>query len=202
VRIKAVITDFGGVLVRTLDQSGRKKWEKQLGLSEGGLSQAVFNSQVAVNASLGAQPEKAVWEYVANTFNLSIEQMTQLQDDFWIGDHLDRELVDYFSALRPRFRTAILSNAWDGARDLFTGKFGLASSFDKIIISAEEKLAKPDPKIYKLAADRLGVKPHETVFVDDFLVNVVGAREVGMKSIQYSSTPQIIQELDSLLTNP
>jgi HAD superfamily hydrolase (TIGR01509 family) len=56
---------------------------------------------------------------------------------------------------------------------------------DDILISAEVGLAKPDPRIYRLAAERLGVRPDEAVFVDDFAANVEGARAVGMRAIHF-----------------
>ncbi len=196
--IKALIFDFGGVLVRTQDWSGRRKWETQLGLAERALDQAVFNSDVARRASRGELPASEVWVDVARALRLDDAQLDECRRDFWAGDQLDTELIALIQSLRPRYKTAILSNAWNDARDNFTRLFGLDQAFDLLIISAEEGLTKPDPRIYRLAAERLGVPPSEAVLVDDFIENVEGARAVGMQAIHYQPGTDVGAELAKL----
>jgi len=62
----------------------------------------------------------------------------------------------------------------------------LFSQFDGMIISAHEKLLKPDPRIYQLLFDRYQLKAEECVFIDDHEANVQGARNVGMQAIHYT----------------
>jgi putative hydrolase of the HAD superfamily len=183
--IKALIFDFGGVLVRTEDWSGRRRWETRLGLAERALDAAVFNSQVSRRASRGEVTVAEVWADVARALKLDAAQLDECRRDFWAGDKLDVDLVALVASLRPRYKTAILSNAWNDARENFTRLFGLDRAFDQMIISAEEGVTKPDPRAYLLAAERLGVQPEEAVFVDDFIENVEGARAVGMQAIHY-----------------
>ena len=52
-----------------------------------------------------------------------------------------------------------------------------------MVVSGTEKVAKPDPAIFRLAVDRLGLAPDECVFVDDWDANVEAAREVGMRGV-------------------
>jgi epoxide hydrolase-like predicted phosphatase len=190
--LEAVIFDFGGVLVRTEAQSGRQKWEAELGLPEGGLAQTIYWSEASYRACLGQVPEESVWQHVSATFGLDAEQLSELRRDFWSDEQLDVELVEFLRQLRPRYKTAILSNAWSGARAAFTQAFELDRVVGEMIISAEEGVAKPDPRIYHIAVERLGVQPEEAVFVDDLAENVEGARAVGMKGIQFKSTTQVI----------
>jgi len=197
--IQAVIFDFGGVLVRTENQAGRQKWEALLGLQPGELSKAVFNSEAALLATLGKVPEEKIWEMLGTEYNLNQEQIDTLQADFWSGDRLDNNLIDFIRNLRTRYKTAILSNAWSGARLIFTNQFQLGGVFDLIAISAEEGLAKPDPEIYRRVVDRLGALPEETIFVDDFIENVVAARDAGIHAIHFLTTPQTISEIKALL---
>jgi epoxide hydrolase-like predicted phosphatase len=196
--IKALIFDFGGVLVRTEDWSTRRKWEIQLGLAERALDQAVFNSEVARAASRGEAPASAIWVDVARALQLDETQLEACRRDFWAGDKLDVDLVALIQSLRPRYQTAILSNAWSDAREMFTQLFDLDQAFDLLIISAEEGITKPDPRIYRIAAERLGVQPHEAVFVDDFIENVEGARAVGMPAIHYQPGLDVGAELAKL----
>jgi putative hydrolase of the HAD superfamily len=127
------------------------------------------------------------------------EEFSVVRGEFWAGDVLDMHLVDYLRSLRPRYKTGLLSNAWDDLHGVLQHEWHIADAFDGIIISAEVGVAKPDPRIYRLALERLGVAPAEAVFVDDFLHNVEGAHTVGMHAIQFRSPEQTQTELEQLL---
>jgi epoxide hydrolase-like predicted phosphatase len=58
---------------------------------------------------------------------------------------------------------------------------------------------KPDPRIYQLALERLGAKPEEAVFLDDFRRNVEAARSIGMAAIHFTQPEQSLDELKELL---
>jgi len=196
--IKAVVFDFGGVLVRTEDQAGRRQWERRLGLEERALDRLVFQSEVAARATVGDASEAAIWEHVATTLKLPAGELAAMQNDFWAGDKLDTDLVALLASLRPRYRTAILSNYWPTGREIIARHFGLEQAVDTIFISAEEHLAKPDPRLYQLVAGRLGVQPVEAVLVDDFLANVNGARAAGWQAIHYQAGLDVRAELEKL----
>jgi len=197
--IRAVIFDWGGVLVRTFDYTSRRKWEARLNLAPGGLEEVVFDSDAARRAMVGDATETDVWAHAADVFRLAPEPLEQLKIDFWSGDQLDEALVRFLSELRPQYRTAILSNAWPNAREVLAGRLGLHRAVDTMVISAEERLAKPDERIYRLAAERLGVRPEEAVFVDDLSVNIDGSRAVGMRGIQFLSREQAIADVTDCL---
>ena len=197
--IRAVIFDFGGVLVRTVDTSSREKWEQRFGLPAWGLARIVFESAVSVRAMLGQLPEAEVWDHVAETLHLDADELQELRRDFWAGDRLDTALADFLRGLRPRCKTAILSNAWGNARAVFIDKFGLDEVVDAMVISAEEGVTKPDPRIYRIALERLGVRPEEAVFVDDFAENVEGARAVGMRGVLFRDSAQAMAEVEEHL---
>lgn len=193
--IRAVIFDFGGVLVRTEDHSGRRKWERQLGLSPGELEQLVFASEIAQRSMIGQATQRDVWSYIAARYGLDDATLQQMRRDFWSGDRLDEELVRFLRCLRPRYKTAVLSNAWPGARRMFTEHFRLDEAVDAFIISSEEGVAKPDARIYQIALQRLDVHPHEAIFVDDFPENVAGAQRLGMVAVLFRNTQQAIAEV-------
>ncbi len=62
-------------------------------------------------------------------------------------------------------------------------RLGIHELFDAVVCSAEVGMAKPDPAIYRLAAERLGLPPEACVFVDDSEANVRAAEQVGMRGI-------------------
>jgi epoxide hydrolase-like predicted phosphatase len=113
----------------------------------------------------------------------------------------DTELLDYVKGLRKTYKTAILSNANHGTLDRKIGPELLQACFDVVMVSAEVGLIKPDPQIYRLTAERLGVEPSECVFIDDIEPLVDGARAVGMQGILYKDFEQLRAELDALLAN-
>jgi putative hydrolase of the HAD superfamily len=197
--IKSVLFDFGGVLVQTINQSGREKWEKRLGLPSHGLARAVFDSEIARQATLGQVGEEEIWKNLGNLYELSSDQLTQLRSDFWSGDWLDTNLINFLLSLRSHYKTAILSNAWLGAREMFVNKYHLDRVMDLMVISSEVSMAKPDPRIYQLTVDRLGVRPEEVIFVDDMLENVRASRQVGLIGLHYRTTPQLLSEIRGLL---
>ena len=67
--------------------------------------------------------------------------------------------------------------------------------FDGIVVSGEEHLLKPDAAIYKCLLERYALQAEESLFVDDNADNVVGARNVGMKAIQFTSAVELEREL-------
>jgi len=197
--VKAVLFDFGGVLVRTHGQELRRKWEINLGLNEGELSTLIFESDVAHQATLGILPERVIWEHVSEVLKLGDESLEQLKKDFWQNDQLDMQLVNYLREIRPPYRTGILSNAWSNGRQLFTEIYHLNEVVDEMIISAEIGMAKPDARIYHYAAEKLGVNPEEAIFIDDMPRNVTGAVNAGMVGIHFVSTSQLLDILSHVL---
>lgn len=89
-------------------------------------------------------------------------------------------MIEFVRSLRPAYRTGLLSNAIDGARREESRRCGFDTLTDDLVYSHEAHLAKPDPAIYRLACERLGVEPAQTVFVDDRLENVAAAVDLGM----------------------
>jgi len=111
---------------------------------------------------------------------------------------VDEKLVAFIRSLRPKYRTGMISNAWSELRP-WLKELRIADAFDHIVISSEVGLAKPDPRIFQLALDDLGISPQEAVFIDDFEVNIEAAGEIGMHAILFRNTEQTIAEIRSIL---
>lgn len=197
--IDAVIFDLGGVLVRTEDRQPRAELAAQFGMTYEELDDLVFVSPTGREATVGKLSTLDHWRSVLASLGLEESRLAEVQAGFWGGDRLDTALVDLLRSLRGRYRTALLSNAWDDLRQILIERWGITDAFDEIIISAEVGLAKPDPAIYHLASQRLGVEPQQAVFVDDMLRNVHAAREQGMYAIQFIDAGQTRRDLMALL---
>tara|TARA_X000001036_G_scaffold384774_1_gene378922 strand:- start:308 stop:901 length:594 start_codon:yes stop_codon:yes gene_type:complete len=101
--------------------------------------------------------------------------------------------VDILIKLKQNnYECFVLSN-WSSETFIDIPKeFKFMNNFDGLLISGEDKLVKPDPKIYLLAIDRFNLDPQNTVFIDDKLVNINAAKKLGFKTIHLTN-PNIIE---------
>jgi putative hydrolase of the HAD superfamily len=107
-----------------------------------------------------------------------------------------KQMSDAVRAARDAgVRTALVSNSW-GGRDYPLGEFPLL--FDVTVISGDIGMRKPEPEIYRYAADALGVATEACVFVDDLRVNIEGAEAVGMVGILHTDADTTIAQLEGI----
>jgi epoxide hydrolase-like predicted phosphatase len=184
-KIRAVIFDYGGVLMRTADPTPRREMEQRFGLPPGGASEAVFGSPRWDDVQIGRISSAEFWADVGQRLGLDAESLAEFRHTFWAGNRLDEELVAFIRLMRGEgYRTALLSNAPDDLPQLVE-QMGITNAFDVVVISGCERLMKPDPAIYELTLERLGVPAEGAVFVDDLRVNVVAARQVGLHATRF-----------------
>ncbi|MEV6874822.1 HAD-IA family hydrolase [Amycolatopsis sp. NPDC051128] len=103
---------------------------------------------------------------------------------------------DYLAAARERgVRTALLSNAHGASAEVKNTMFDY---FDELVFSGEVGVTKPDPAIYLIAADRLGLPAVRCAFVDDSAANIRGAVQAGMVGVHHRSVDETLVELNVL----
>jgi len=200
--IRAVIWDLGGVLVRTEDPAPRQGWETRLGLAPRDLARLVFDGDPGRKAALGQLEVSEIWRWVGDRLHLDPASLDQLRDEFFAGDRLDDGLMRAIRHLRPRRKTALLSNAWPNLRAWVEDNWKIADAFDEIVISAEEGVAKPDPEIYLRTLRRLGVPSPQAVMIDDLERNLESARALGLNTVHFESREACAAELGRLLGEP
>ena len=93
--------------------------------------------------------------------------------------------LELVRTLRARYKLSVLSNADISLRRRLESDIGINHLFDDIVVSAEVGMAKPEPAVFRLAAERLGFAPQDCVLVDDWDTNVEAARAVGMHAVLY-----------------
>ena len=199
---QAVVFDIGGVLELPVDDGFAARWERRLGLEPGELLARLRRSGLGRAANLGQVSEAQLARAMAALYGLDQGATDELLDDLWdwyVGEP-NTEMIGYFRGLRPRCRTAILSNAAAGGRRQEQARYGFDELADVRVYSYEVGLAKPDPRIYLLACERLGVPPGQAVFLDDLEANVVAARAVGMRAVLFQSTAQAITDVEAWLS--
>lgn len=187
---RAIIFDFFGVLVtegfrqfRETHFSGNKQKEQEAidlinQVDSGLISTHKFMDQLA-----------------------SLANLTHQQIDNELGQNKpNRPLLDYISQeLHGKYKLSILSNSSENYPERLLQPIDL-ELFADILLSYRYKMIKPQPEIYQLAAERLGVKTAEVVFIDDSPGHCEGAESVGMKAIRYTEFGKFKSELESLLS--
>ena len=200
--IRAVVFDIGGVLEITPELGVDRRWETRLGLPAGEINARLRD--VWQGGSVGTITLDDVHEALKDRLGLDDQKLAQFMADLW-REYLgtaNTELIEYARRLRPRYRTGIVSNSFVGAREREQAAYGFEDLVEEIVYSHEAGFSKPDPRIYELICTRLNVALGEMVFVDDTEACVTGARDVGIHAVRFQDNPQVIADIEKLLTSP
>ena len=202
--IEAVIWDFGGVLTSS-PFAAFARYE-----SERGLPADIIRRTNAANhrENAWAKFERAEVDidtfdrlFAAESLALGAEVRGREVLPLLSGD-LRPEMVEALRRVKARFKTGCITN------NLSANAIGSASGrslyiaevmvlFDHVIESARIGLRKPDPRIYRMMVDALGVDPKACVYLDDLGVNLKPARDMGMTTIKVVNASQAIAELEA-----
>ncbi len=98
---------------------------------------------------------------------------------------IDPRVLAYAHDLHETYKTALVTNAHHEFLDPIVSSAHLSNVFDQIILSSRIGATKPQPRIYEVTAQTLGVMPEECIFIDDIGRNVDGAEAVGMHGVLY-----------------
>jgi putative hydrolase of the HAD superfamily len=207
--LRAVIFDYGMVLTGPRDPESHAAllritglpparfeslyWADRHAYDEGKLTGIAFWQKLVRDAGLNLDPGK-------------VEELSALDARMWTTEN--PATLAWQQQLKQRgLLTAILSNMGDNVLASVERTFDWLPRFDVLIWSYQWRMAKPDPAIYHLCLDKLRVRPEESLFLDDKLLNVEAAQALGMKALQFSTIDRlredlIAQGLDSELPLP
>ena len=203
--VRAVVFDIGGVLERVDDDAWPevwiRRWESRLGREPGSLHAGLAAHEPAGSVVVGEVSEAQMRAMYAGALGLTEDEADAMMAEMWDAycGELDVPLRDFAASLRPTYKTGILSNSADGARREEQRRYGFEQLVDEIVYSHEVGLAKPDPRVYRLTEQRLGVAGEEIVFIDDVARNVEAARELGWAAVHHRETAETIRLVRSLL---
>ena len=209
--IAAVVSDFGGVVTLPLMDAFRRAHE------EINIPLDALRKAMAINAARYGEPtlfklergQMTEAEFVSGleaTLTEVLERPITLDG---YGQRLMSELqpneplLAYYRALRDErgIRLAILTNNVREWHDAWRTRLKVDELFELVVDSAFEGCRKPEPEIYALTLERLGLPAEACAFVDDVELNVTAANEAGMHGIHFRDTGQAIADLAALL-NP
>jgi epoxide hydrolase-like predicted phosphatase len=197
--IRAIIFDYGGVLMRTMDPEPRRELERSLDLEPGEAERVIFESERWDDAQMGQISNDGFWDDVGRRLELEAEEQSKFREMFWAGDRLDHKLLDLIRRLREAgYRIGLLSNAPADLRT-YLSELGIADLFDQIVISAEVGMMKPDPMIYEHILELLDVEADEAIFTDDTRENVEAARAVGIHAVHFLDPVASLAQLETLI---
>lgn len=115
------------------------------------------------------------------------------------AQRINPQLIGYISSLHESYKIALLTNVSHGFLEPLLESLHLEGYFDEIVMSSRVGMIKPDPRLFMHLLDKLKVKPAEAVFIDDKVINVEAARQLGIKAIVYKNLQQLKVELERIL---
>jgi putative hydrolase of the HAD superfamily len=193
-----LLVDFGGVLTSNVFDSFRAFCEGE-GLDPRELRRLFRENPLALELvrtlEVGAMTEDEFGERFGEM--LGIDERAGLVDRMFVGVRPDEEMLDALRRARAAgVRTGLISNSMGAGR---YDRDSFPELFDGVVISGEVGLHKPQPEIYRLGCERVGLRPEECVFVDDLRENCDGAEAVGMTAVLHRGAETTVPELERLL---
>lgn len=205
---EAAIFDFGGVVTTSIaDAFGRL--DESVGVAQGTVLRLMREARDAETSAFhrletGAMTEAdfyaALGEAIASSAGRDIDWPSdpkQIRRVLFGSLRRNEEMLAAIAAIGRAYKVGMLTNnvrEWAAWRDHYP-----MDLFEVVIDSCEVGMRKPDPRIYRLACERLGVAPERAVFVDDLPVNVDGAAAVGMRGVLFTTTDDTLDALRGLL---
>jgi putative hydrolase of the HAD superfamily len=204
-----VISDFGGVLTSPLLDSF-VAFQRASGIP----LEALGKAMVAITAAEGANP----------LFELELGRVSEAEFLSKLGEQLSRDLgrrveldsfgeryfenlhpnermISYMRELKDRgYRMAICTNnvrEWDR---LWRAKLPVDAIFDVVVDSAFVGSRKPEPRIYEITLERLGVAASKALMIDDIESNCRAAEELGLRAVWFRDTERAIEEIEVALS--
>ncbi len=208
-RVEAIVCDFGGVLTTPL-------LDAFLGLqADRGIPLEAFGAALARAAAdnggvnplfeleTGRLTEARFVTLLGAALRVELDRdvdLARFGETFFEHLHPNEELFAFMRGVHARgYRMAILTNNVREWEPLWRSMLPIDELFELVVDSGFEGLRKPDPRIYDVTLDRLGVDAEATLFVDDTEVNCDAARALGMQAVWFRSNAQAIGEIERAL---
>jgi putative hydrolase of the HAD superfamily len=198
--IQAVVFDFGGVFTSGEQTHARLlEFDALLGWPPGTMRHRLFAGKAWELASTGAISVEEHWARVGAELESRLPaDFSRFKGDPFFLEEINEDVIALAVRLRESCRLALCSNALPGLADHLESMPDFRSLFDVIVISALVGLRKPDPRIYGLTADWLGLSLSDCLLVDDKERNLSSAEAAGMSTVLFRSASQLAASLRSL----
>ena len=196
--MNGLLVDFGGVLTTNVFDSFRAFCVDQ-GLDPDSIRGLFRGNPEALRLVRGLETGAVSEQEFGERFGalLGIENTEGLVDRMFSELAPDEAMLAALRAARAAgIRTGLISNSMGAGR---YDRDAFPELFDGVVISGEVGLHKPQPEIFRLGCERVGLEPEECVFVDDLRENCEGAEAVGMTAVLHRGAATTVPELERLL---
>jgi len=196
--MRGLLVDFGGVLTTNVFESFRAFCEAE-GLDPEAVKRLFRQDPRALQELRRLEVGEVTEQDFADRFAplLGIRKTEGLVDRLFAGMRPDDAMIGAVRRAREQgVRTGLVSNSWGAGR---YDRDSFPELFDGVVISGEVGLHKPQPEIFRLGAERIGVPPERCVFVDDLRENCAGAESVGMTAVLHRGADSTLPRLADLL---
>ena len=207
-RVGAVISDFGGVLTSPL-QGSFQAFEDTSGvpLAELGKAMAAIGARLGVNPLFELETGRLSEPEFLTGLGVQLSQqlgrtveMDSFGERYFASLAPNEPMIGYMRELRERgYKLAICTNNVREWEQRWRAMLPVDEIFDVVVDSAFVGTRKPEPRIYELTLERLGVDAGAAVLIDDIEANCVGARQVGIDAVWFQSTEQAIADTEAVL---
>jgi epoxide hydrolase-like predicted phosphatase len=197
--VRGLLVDFGGVLTTNVFESFRAFGEQE-GIDPQTVKRAFREDPEALGLLRKLERGDIPVEDFEPRFGarLGVANTKGIVGRLFAGIGPDQRMLDAVrSAGQAGIRTGLISNSW--GTGIAYDESLLDELFDGIVISGDVGMHKPEPAIFMLGAERIGVQAEECVFVDDLRENCQGAEEVGMTAILHRGAETTVPKLEELL---
>jgi epoxide hydrolase-like predicted phosphatase len=207
-RVEAVISDFGGVLTSPLLDSFAA-FQESSGIPFEALGRAIaaIAQRDAVNPLFalekGQLSERDFLGDLSRQLTHDLDRPVELHGfaEQYL-EHLrpNQPMIDFMRALRNRgYRMAICTNNIREWEKLWRAKLPVDEIFDVVVDSSVVGARKPEPEIYEITLEQLGVGAEAALMVDDLEINCAAAQELGLAAVWFRETDQAIGEIEAAL---
>jgi putative hydrolase of the HAD superfamily len=200
VPVKAVLFDYGLVLSGPADPVAREAMQRILDIDQSSLQTAYWRHRDAYDR--GVFSGAGYWQQVAADLERTLDGgrlagLIRADNAMWTQPN--RPMIEWAARLqRAGIKTGILSNLGDEMEAGIRAHFPWLADFTHYTFSHRLGIAKPDPDIYRHAAEGLAESPDNILFVDDKGKNIRAARDAGMIAVQYTGHAAFTQEMKRL----
>jgi putative hydrolase of the HAD superfamily len=208
--IEAVISDFGGVLTTPLLESFAAFQDSSgIPLEALGKALAAITTRDGVNPlfelETGRLTEASFLHALSRQLSDDLGRSVELHgfaERYLSALHPNQPMIDYMRQLRARgYRMAICTNNIREWERLWRAKLPVDEIFDVVVDSSLVGTRKPEPRIYKITLEQLGVTAGAALLLDDLETNCQAARKLGLAAVWFRENDQAIAEMESVLNS-
>jgi epoxide hydrolase-like predicted phosphatase len=198
--LSGLLVDYGGVLTTNVWDSFRAFCEAE-GIDREEVKRAFRDRPEAMALLRRLEAGELTEDEFAPLFGPIIgvrpERTEGLVDRLFAGMQPEESMIEALRRARAAgLKTGLISNSWGRGR---YDRDSFSELFDGVVISGEVGLYKPQPEIFRLGAECVGLAAAECVFVDDLRENCDGAEAVGMTAVLHRGADASLERLEQLL---